>query len=129
MERRFRALRLVATVLKILAWIVLVVGCLLALFAIIVGAIEGRAGVQSPLLSAVPVLGQVSGLISGLIAGVLILLGVLIQFVLLYAGGEWIELALAMEENTRETAYYLKGESALPPPPVSWEEPAPPSEI
>jgi hypothetical protein len=31
---------------------------------------------------------------------------------------------VAIEQNTRETAYYLRGESQIPPPPVasSWEE-------
>ena len=119
MERRFRALRLVATVCKILAWVIVVAGCLVALFAIIAGAIQGQAGVQSPTLAGIPVLGQVDGLISGLVAGVLTLLAALVQFVLFYAAGEWIELILAIEQNTRETAYFLRGENQVQAPPTA----------
>lgn len=126
MGRRFRALRLVALLYKVLAWIAFVAGGLLSLFIVIIGAIQGRAGVQSPLLASVPMLNQVGGPLPGLIGGIGILLCSLIQFVLLYAASEAIHVGLAIEDNTRQTALYLRGEMTLPPPPVavSWDEPA-----
>ncbi|MBN1399767.1 MAG: hypothetical protein JXA74_02955 [Anaerolineae bacterium] len=125
MEKRFRALRIVAAVWKILAWIVLVLGGLLALGVVIIGAIQGRVGYPSDVLAPVPVLGAVTGPIMGIVMGVGLLLAALVQFVLTYAVGEVIELGLSIEQNTRETAYYLKGENTIPAPPlpVSWETP------
>jgi hypothetical protein len=125
MDKRFRALRVVAVVWKVLAWIVLIAGILAALFVVVIGAIQGRFGEPSMVLAMVPGIKMVTGLIPGVIAGVGLALGALIQFVLMYAFGEVIELGLALEQNTRETAYYLKGEGAMPapPPPVSWETP------
>jgi hypothetical protein len=124
MTQKFRALRLVALLYKVGAWVVFVVGGLVALFVLIIGAIQGQAGVQSPLVASVPLLQYVSGPLSGFIIGILILLCVLLQFVLLYAASEVIYLGLAIEHNTRETAYYLRGENEIPPPPpapVSWD--------
>ena len=123
MEKRFGALRFVATLVKILAWVVLALGGVLALLAIIVGAIQWRVGAPSPLLASLPGANQVTGLGSGLAAGVALLVATVIQFLLLYATSEAIHLGLAIEQNTRETAFYLRGESGIAAPPVavSWE--------
>lgn len=125
MDKRFRALRVVAVIWKVLAWIILIVGVLSALFVVVIGAIQGRFGQPSAVLAAVPGVSSVTGLLTGVVAGVALLLGALVQFVLTYAAGEVIDLGLALEQNTRETAYYLRGEGAMPPPPmpVSWETP------
>jgi len=130
MERRFRALVLVALICKVIAWIVFVLGGLLALFLVVIGAIQGRAGTPSPLVASLPGLSSVSGALSGLLYGVGVLLGSLVQFILLYAACDTVELALAIERNTRETARYLRGENALPPPPapITWETPAEPAD-
>jgi hypothetical protein len=124
--KRFRALRLVALLYKVLAWIVFVAGGLLSLFIVVIGAIQGRVGVKSPLLTPLPLLNQVSGPLQGLIGGVGLLVCSLIQFVVLYAASEAIHLVLAIEDNTRQTALYLRGEMTLPPPPVpvSWDAPS-----
>ena len=119
MEKRYRALRLVALVYRIVAWIALVGGILVALVIMIIGTLAGRAGTASPLLADVPVLNQVSGLISGIIVGIGVIVVALVKFVLLHAASEVIDLGLSIEENTRETARYLRGESLLPPPPVA----------
>jgi hypothetical protein len=125
MEKRFRALRIVAAVWKILAWIILVLGGLLALGIVIIGAIQGRVGYPSDVLAPMPGLAAVTGPIMGIVVGVGLLLTALVQFVLIYAVGEVIDLGLSIEQNTRETAHYLKGENTIPPPPlpVSWETP------
>jgi len=128
MQKRFRTLRLVSTIYKIIAWIGFILGFLLAVVIVIFGAIQGQAGAPSPLVANLPVASQLTGLIPGVIAGVGIIIVALVQFVCFYAISELIQVGLAIEENTRETAYYLRGEGTLPPPPpVSWEEPEAPA--
>ncbi|MHB1295694.1 MAG: hypothetical protein ACYC4R_11945 [Anaerolineae bacterium] len=119
MEKRFRALRIVATFIKILAWIALVGGILGAVLIVIVAAMGGNAGAFSSLLNGVPYAGGLAGLASGLLIGVAALIGSLVYFVVLYAAAESIHLGLAIEQNTRETAYFLRGENQVqaPPPP------------
>lgn len=116
MERRFRILRFLALVYQILAWIVLVGGILAAVAVVVLGATGGRgAGAVIPRMPMwVP---GTTGLLGGIWAGLLMLLGAIFYFVLLYAAGELIHLGLAVEQNTRETAYYLRGEANIPPPP------------
>ncbi|MFO7918239.1 MAG: hypothetical protein R6V13_09175 [Anaerolineae bacterium] len=126
MEKKFRALRAVALIYKVMAWIVLVTGGLLAVFTVILGAVQESVGFQSPLLAGIPGLRQVGGFLPGLVAGFLLLLFIVIQFILIYAVSELIRLLLALERNTRETAFYLRGENTLSPssPDVSWDTPA-----
>jgi hypothetical protein len=87
----------------------------LAVIVVIIGSLVGNVGRPSPLLRDLPFVGRVTGLLPGLAMGIITLLGALIYFVFLYAAGEIIEVVLAIEENTRETAFYLRGEGALPP--------------
>ena len=125
MEHKFRALSLVALICRVAAWIVLVSGAITALLLIVLGAVAARAGGPSPLLAGLPLATRVVGPLSGLLAGVIALIVALLLFLLIYAGSEVINLGLAIEQNTRETAYYLRGEGTLPPPPsaISWEPP------
>ena len=101
--QRFGVLRLIGTLLKVLAWIVLVSSILLALLAGLAGPIArqflGDAGLQPELLAL--------GAPGGLIAGVLLMLAGVVIFLSLYAAGENIFLQLAIEENTRMTAALL----------------------
>jgi hypothetical protein len=126
MEKRFRALGVVSSFFKVVAWIVLTVGLVATIVVAALGAIQARSGV-SPLLANVPILNQTSGLVPALLLGAGVLLVALIKFVLLYGLAEFIQVMVAIEQNTRETAYYLRGESQIPPPPVasSWEEEEP----
>jgi hypothetical protein len=125
MVKRFRALRFVALIYRILAWIAFIGGALLAVFSVVIGAIQGRVGEQSPLLMLFPVLNLITGVISGLMVGLVILIGAVVVAVLFFAVSEFINLGLAIEENTREAAFYLRGEGSVPPPPStsSWENP------
>lgn len=125
MERRFRALRTVALIYRILSWIVLAVGGIVCLLVVIVGAIQGRVGTPSPLVANLPVANQLTGLLAGLVGGGILLILALLQFLLLQAASDAIHLGLAIERNTRDMAYYLRGESTMPPPPaaVSWATP------
>mgnify|MGYP005837601559 CR=1 FL=1 len=105
MEKRFRVLRLIAIVFKVLAWISLVGGILgglvmLALMALGGGSTLGDLGAMASLMG---------GVIGGLMVFFMAVVASILSFIQLYAIGEAILLALAIEENTRETAYYLKG--------------------
>jgi len=101
--RRFGVLRFIGTLLKVIAWIVLILA--------ILGAIGiGLAGSQvGPLLTrANPALsGLFATAAGGIVAGVVGLLLGLIYFLILYASGERIHMYLAIEENTRLTAALL----------------------
>ncbi len=113
MEKKFRALRTVSVVFKVLAWITLIGGILGALGAIIMGAVGGAALARTPeLRNLMPLMGGGGGIIAGILSGLGILIGSLIGFVLFYAYAELVYLIIAIEHNTRESAYYLKGEGA-----------------
>jgi uncharacterized membrane protein len=114
MEKKFTALRVIGTVFKILAWISLLVGVVGAVLALIAGIT----------MSGDDLLGLNLG---GPLAAIAMFLSILIvavfYFLALYAVGEAIYLALAIEENTRRTAYviqqqYLQSGYASPPAPA-----------
>jgi hypothetical protein len=122
MDTRFRALRWVASLYRIFAWILLVVGILFAGLLIVLGAVQESVGAPSPILENVPVLRLASNLPGGILTGLGILALALVQFLMLYAGSEAIRLALSIEQSAREAALYLRGESLLPPlpQPAAW---------
>ena len=125
MEKRFRALRVVASLLKVLAWLVLIAGILAAVGIVAISAIQGQMGAPSPVLENMPMASNLVGPLAGAALAVGVLLGTLVYFLLMYAAGDVLHLWLAIEYNTRETAFYLRGESTMPPPPaaVSWSAP------
>ena len=124
MPKKFKVLRLVSLFYKALAWFVLALAVLLAVLSIVVGALQARVGAPSPMLAPYPVANQVTGLAGGILVGVLLLVAGLLQFLIVFGTGEAIQLAVALEANTRKTAYYLSGEGALPPPPegATWDD-------
>ena len=100
--KRFAVLRFFGSLLKVLAWILLV----LAIVAAVGAAIAGSSAI--PFLQAS--LGENAALVSaggGIISGLVALFIGLFYFVAFYAMGEYIHLALAVEENTRLTAALL----------------------
>ncbi len=108
MEKRFRSLRIIGTVFKILAWITLVLGVIGGIIMVVSGVATGFAG-GSALGDNATGLATIAGLFTGLLGGVTAIIFSVLGFLCLYAYGDAIYLALAIEENTRETAYYLKG--------------------
>jgi hypothetical protein len=100
--KRFGVLRFFGTLLKVIAWIVLVLSILSAIGAVIAGgslvdALTGAVGESAALLGAG----------GGIIAGLFVLIIGLMYFLILYVTGESLHLQLAVEENTRLTAALL----------------------
>jgi len=103
--KRFDILRFFSALMKVLAWLNLVLAILGA-----IGVALGGSQLGQLLQSAGDSAGQAGAMLSGvagLVIAVAILLGGLFYFVLFYALGEFIALTLAMEENTRLTAALL----------------------
>jgi hypothetical protein len=93
-ERKYGALRVISTILRVLAWIVLVVGVILVL----VGAFTS---------SPVPTPDVPGGLSVGgpsVFGVILSLVGVGLWSLWLFASAEIIRLFIDLEENTRRTA-------------------------
>ncbi len=106
--KRFGMLRFVAALLRVLAWIILI----LAVLGGVVAALSNFTTVlQQPNLVSIPILGQLLSLLgagaSGIIAGIIAALSGILFFVLYYALAETISMQLAIEENTRLTAALL----------------------
>lgn len=117
--KRFGVLRFFGTLLKVIAWIVLIVSILMAIGAAVAGstlvdtlgsALGDQAALAGPLAAG-----------GGIIAGIFILIMGLIYFLVLYVSGENLHLQLAVEENTRLTAALLlrmhqegQGDAAVP---------------
>ena len=101
--KRFGVLRLVGTLLKVIAWIIL---ALSVVFAIVVGIADPSMVGGTALGGLLP--GSLAALASGgIVAGIIGLIFGLIYFLLLYAVGESVHLQVALEENTRLTAALL----------------------
>jgi hypothetical protein len=100
MGRRFTALRAVGTMFKVLAWITLVLGLLLAALALVLGLTVGIP------LGSLQI--QSGAELIGIAASLLILIAAVLFFLMLYATGELVYAFLSIEENTRRTAYLLQ---------------------
>ena len=117
MEKRYKALRALSTVYRVLAWIALVVGVLVGL-GILTLSIIGVRPLTAYRTRLTPMFYFPFGILQGgIVAGIVGFLVALLAsgfyFLLLYAVSEMIFLVLSIEENTRETAYYLRGEGSL----------------
>ncbi len=100
MDRRFTALRIIGTVFKILAWLVLILGILLAIASLVLGfTLDNQLAITGL---------DFGGPLAGIAMFVVLLVVSIIQFLLLYATGEFFYLFLAVEENTRRTAYFMQ---------------------
>lgn len=115
MDTRFTALRVTGTVFRILAWITLILGVLSAIVLLILSF------VLAPTLNLFN-LSQQSAPV-GIALFVLIVVISMLSFLFLYAAGEFLYLLLAVEDNTRRTAYivqqqFLTAQPIVPPPPT-----------
>jgi hypothetical protein len=115
MEKRYRALRIIGTVYKVLGviagvlTIIAVVGFCLA--TVLGGAALGNLGESSRNLGAAGALG---GALSGVVVGIIGIIyggGLALS---LYGLGEGVYLAISVEENTRATVRLLEQQSRPP---------------
>jgi len=102
--KRFGVLRFFGTLLKVIAWIVLVVSVLVAILAVVFGSSDLMTGLVG---QGLPAGAEVVAAGGGIVIGMIVLIGGLLYFLALYVAGESIHLQLAMEENTRLTAALL----------------------
>lgn len=117
--KRFGVLRFFGTLLKVIAWIVLILSILSAIgLALAGGTMIEQLG---PALGDQAALASTLGLGGGIAIGLFALIMGLIYFLILYVSGESLHLQLAVEENTRLTAALLlrmhqegQGEAAAP---------------
>ncbi len=117
--KRFGVLRFFGTLLKVIAWIVLILSILSAIgVALAGGSLMDSLG---PALGDQAGLAGVIGTGGGILVGLFILILGLIYFLVLYVSGESLHLQLAVEENTRLTAALLlrmhqegQGDAAAP---------------
>ena len=131
MEKKFTVLRIMGTIWKVMAWLELIIGILVAIGFLLMGILGG------PMLPAhVPVPARESWAYSvagGIVGFVAVLIATIIYFLLLYAVGELLYLLLAIEENTRQTAQQMQwamqeaavAEPVYAPPPASFSPPPP----
>ena len=103
MEKRYRALRLVGTLYKILGAIVLVLAIIAAIGVCLAGILGGQAlsEFSRDYGGDFRNLGVFSGALGGIISGVFTLIGGGIGGLTLFATGEAIYLLMDIEENTR----------------------------
>jgi hypothetical protein len=126
MERRYKVLRFIATMMK-------VVGILTGILAIL-GAISICGIFTSSGLAFEQILrnfgqdtrgfGAFAGILGGLFAGILpIILGASLALIM-YAGGEAVNLQIDIEENTRSTVWYLQNQHRSSTPSQTIYQPA-----
>lgn len=110
MEKRFTALRIIGTIYKVLGLIIASITILGALGLCGVSVLGG--GILENLLGQAGESARGGGLLGGLLGGFILALGLLIYgggaALTLYAFGEGVYLLLALEENTRAAAEYLR---------------------
>ncbi len=104
MQPKFRILRIVALIWKILAWIVLVSSILGGCGMVAIGLLSGANARSFNQALGVPAAGGFGGIVVALGA---IFVGIF-YFISLYAVAELVDVMLALEENTRATAEQLK---------------------
>ncbi len=104
MNKKYRALRFIATLFKILAWIVLVGGILSAIGALVAG-LMGSSGGMWQQFGMQP---AVSGAVVGIVSFLVVLITTIIDALALFAAADYIVLFMDIEANTRATAHYLQ---------------------
>ncbi len=120
MERKFRVLRIVGTLWKVVAWVVLIGGILTAIGVLLAG-ILGGGGILLRELGVGPGTTSAAAILMGIAGFVIVLIGAVITFFLYYGLGELIYLLLAIEENTRRWRQGGEGRAYTEAPPPSPE--------
>jgi hypothetical protein len=104
MQKKYGVLRIIATINKIIAWLVLVLGVLGGCASLAMGLVPALTATgtrNAPVLLA-------GGLAAGLVTGLGAIAISILYFLVFYSFGELIYLLIDLEENTRTTAERLK---------------------
>lgn len=116
MTRQFTALRVVSTIFKVLGWLALILGLLVAVGGLVAGfTLTDQLGIPGI---------DFGGPLAGIAAFVVGLVVAVVYFLFFYAAGEAVYLFLCIEENTRRTAYFIE-QQAMPSEPA-YQPPASP---
>jgi hypothetical protein len=122
METKYRALRTIATIFKVLGWVILILGILGACASSAAMAFGGSAvwGMAGPGRGGSDV-SLVYALVIAVVVFIVMIVTVGLYALLLIAGSEGIYVFLDIEANTREMARRLaqRGGGTMPPPPGS----------
>lgn len=120
MERKFRVLRVIGTLWKVLAWIALIGGILAAIGVLLAGILGSGGMILRQFGQAPGMMSGAMGVISGIAGFIITMIGAVIYFLMLYALGELVYLLLAIEENTRQSVQLGERESRpeAPSPPT-----------
>jgi hypothetical protein len=120
METRYRALRTIATIFKVLGWIILILGILSACGGSAATALGGSAYMGMGGVGGGGNAGMIYSLIMAVVVFLVTVVFVGLYALLLIAASEGIYVFLDIEENTREMARRLgqRGTVAPPPPPA-----------
>ena len=114
MEKRYSALRTIATIFKILGVLIAIFGILSALGLCATLVLSGASLPRE----STGALGPVGGTVAGIISSVFALLISIVWAVMLFAFGDFISVLLSIEENTRATSVMLRGPAAAPAAPA-----------
>ncbi len=115
MEKRYTALRIIATVYKVLGVIIGIV-VLLAAIGVCIIAATGGAAAGSAAQNAGPFAGLLTGVLGGVVVAIVTLLYGVPAAISLYGLGELVYLFINMEENTRATMLLLEQRNRQVPP-------------
>jgi hypothetical protein len=113
-EKRYRALRFIGSLYKVIGIILGVITILAALSSCIFSALSGSIidnAIRQGFGNSSGGLGFFSGFLGGVIVGFILLLNGGIASTMLYAIGEAIYLFINVEENTRATVTLLQQET------------------
>lgn len=100
--KRFDVLRFMGALLKVLAWISLILSILSAIGVVLLPQMMNLSDLLGGNADMISATGT-----GAIFTGLFILIGGLLNFIFLYALGELLLLQLAIEENTRLTAALL----------------------
>lgn len=120
MDKKYRALRTIGTIYKVVGVIVAIAAVVAFVGLVVAGALGGGRELSS-LWRSPRHFGQFGayGLVGGLVSGFVVLLSGAWVALGLFALGEGIYLAIGVEENTRASALALQGLRARPSAPAS----------
>jgi hypothetical protein len=118
MQRKYRALRTIATIFKVLGWVILILGILSACATSAAMLLGGSAMLGFTGSGGGGDAGALWGAIAGIVTFVVMAITVGLYALILIAASEGIQVFLDIEENTREMARHLSQRGVSGPPPA-----------